>query len=251
MVTLTPYAPLNVPKALAEDLWIVDGPVTHMRYLFWTLPFTTRSTVIRLPGGGLWVHSPTRLTSELKASVDGLGPVTDLVAPNKIHWEGLAAWKAAYPKARIRAAPGVVEKETDGGFTVDEVLGATPPTDWGGVIDMRLVPGDFMTEAVFLHRPSASLILTDLYENFAPDRVTGAGMRVLMRLGGVLHPHGGTPRDLRLTFLSRRAEVREAARAMVAWAPRRIILSHGDLVEAGASGPLEPEIRRIFAWTGL
>ncbi|WP_413206655.1 DUF4336 domain-containing protein [Rhodospirillum sp. A1_3_36] len=250
-MTLTPYAPLNVLKALADDLWIIDGPVTHMRYLFWSMPFTTRATLVRLPGGGLWVHSPTRLTPELKAAVDALGPVTDLVAPNKIHWEGLAAWKAAYPKARIRAAPGVTEKEAEGGFTVDEVLGATPPADWAGAVDMRLVPGDFMTEAVFLHRPSASLILTDLYENFAPDRVEGVGMRMLMRLGGVLHPHGGTPKDLQFTFRSHREEIREVARVLIGWAPRRIILSHGELVEAGASGTLEPEIRRIFAWTGL
>ncbi|MCG7533934.1 DUF4336 domain-containing protein [Pseudoalteromonas sp. OOF1S-7] len=49
------------------------------------MPFTTRMTIVRLPCGGLWVHSPICLTPGLREQVDALGPVTYLVAPNHLH----------------------------------------------------------------------------------------------------------------------------------------------------------------------
>ena len=60
-----------------------------------------------------------------------------------------------------------------------------------------------MTEAVFLHRDSRTLILTDLIENFERGRVHGWLLRLLTSLGGVLDPDGSTPRDLRVTFQRR------------------------------------------------
>ncbi|BFL82164.1 hypothetical protein LFREDSHE_06140 [Shewanella baltica] len=44
-------------KQLAENLWIFDGEAVP----FFTLPYTTRMTVIRLNNGALWVHSPIKL----------------------------------------------------------------------------------------------------------------------------------------------------------------------------------------------
>ena len=48
--------------------------------LVFSLPFTTRMTVIRLPDGGLWLHSPTPLDDGLRAAIDALGPVAHIVA---------------------------------------------------------------------------------------------------------------------------------------------------------------------------
>ena len=59
------YAPLNVLKPVAPDVWIVDGPVIR----FYGLPFTTRMTVIRLPDGGLWLHSPIAMDDGLVAQL--------------------------------------------------------------------------------------------------------------------------------------------------------------------------------------
>ena len=243
MAALDPYPPLNVPKPLDRDLWVVDGPVVRMRHAGFTLPFSTRMTVARLPDGRLWLHSPTEPTDDLLGAVDALGEVAVLIAPNRLHWMALPAWQAAYPAAVTWGVPELARVARERGFRLDHVL--TDGQEWQG-IDQVLVPGGFMTEAVFLHRPTTTLILTDLIENFEPGHVHSTGLRLLMRLGGVLHPTGGTPRDLRLTFLRRRREARAAAETMLGWAPHRIVMAHGRIIEDGA----EARLRRALAWTG-
>jgi hypothetical protein len=53
-----PYVPLQTTKAFAEKIWIVYGPEIGMRCLGVNVPFATRMTVVRTPGGKLWAHSP-------------------------------------------------------------------------------------------------------------------------------------------------------------------------------------------------
>lgn len=246
MFRVDPYPPLNVPKPFGDDIWIVDGPVVRMRYGPTSLPFSTRMTIVRLPGDRLWVHSPTELGDDLRAAVDALGTVAFLVAPNRLHWIHLGAWQAAFPDAATHAAPKVADKAQEGGFRVDAELQPAPDAGWAGEIDQVLVPGSFMTEADFFHRQSRTLILTDLIENFEADHVHGLLSETVMGLGGVLDPDGSTPRDLRLTFLARKTEVRAAAETMIGWRPERVILAHGRCYTENAG----PELARALAWIG-
>jgi len=241
-----PYAPLGVLKPLGRDIWMVDGPVVRMRYLAGSLPFTTRMTVARLPSGQLWLHSPIEFSPGLLAEVQALGRVAALVAPNRLHWMALADWQAACPDAETWGAPGLAATAGQRGFRIDHELGETPPPAWEGSIAQVLVRGGFMTEAVFLHRTSSTLILTDLIENFERGRVRGGLLRFLMQLGGVIDPRGGTPRDLRLTFLGRRQGVRKAVETMLAWGPERVVLAHGRPYLRNGTA----ELRRALAWTG-
>ena len=205
-------------------------------------------TAVRLPDGRLWLHSPEVRHAGLLDAIAALGPVAALVAPNRLHWMGLAAWQEAFPEAVTWVAPGVAEKAEEGGFRVDHVLDEErPPAEWDGALAQLLVPGGFMTEAVFLHRSSRTLILTDLIENFEPERVRGRLLRVLMRLGGVFDPNGSTPRDLRLTYLGRRGALRGAVETMLGWAPERVIFAHGRLLLRGRHGRA-PGGR--WRWTG-
>ena len=238
-----PYAPLNAPKPVAPDVWIVDGPEIGFRLAGLTLPFPTRATLVRLPDGGLWVHSPTEPSAALFEAVRGLGPVRFLIAPNSIHYWWIADWKAAFPQAQVFAVPGLA-RTAKRATPVDHDLGETPPSAWGGVFDQVLLQGDVLTEADFFHRPSRTLILTDLIENFERDRVRGWFARLLMRLGGVLDPDGKAPLDMQLGLLRQRAAVRAAARRMIDWAPERVILAHGRWYEKDAVA----ELRRAFRW---
>jgi len=95
------YEPIDVLKAVAPEIWIVDGPVVRM-----AAPFTTRMTIVRLRGGGLWCHSPVAPSNALFAAVDALGPVRHLVSPNKLHYAHIAAWRQRYPQAAAWASPG-------------------------------------------------------------------------------------------------------------------------------------------------
>lgn len=243
-MSVRPYAPLNCLKEIAQDIWLVDGPIVDMSYLkVFSIPFPTRMTVIRLSDGRLVLHSPTLLTEELKAEVDALGEVAFLLSPNRIHYVYINAWKDAYPNAEVWAAPGVREKVSS--IHVDKVFDEDGAPDWGEALSHISIPGSYMTEVEFLHHPSHTLILTDLIENFEPDKTDSKLMRIAMGCGGVLDPNGSMPKDLRQTFRGKyRQSLREAVETMIAWKPRRVILAHGRWYDKDAV----QELLRAFDW---
>jgi hypothetical protein len=104
------------------------------------------------------------------------------------------------------------------------------------------VTGTYMTEFEFFHRPSRTLILTDLIENLEGGKLGRGFTRWLARIGGVLHPDGQMPRDMRLTYP--RAELRQAVELMIDWNPERIILAHGRCYPSNGAA----ELRRAFRW---
>ncbi len=168
------YEPINTLKQVGEDIWIVDGPIVKMALYGISIPFPTRMTVVRLSNGDLWCHSPTELTLELKAQIDSLGSVRHLISPNKIHYVHIGAWASAYPEAIAWASPGVRDRAAHQKIEVafEAELADEPPPQWGEDLDQLIFRGSrVMDEVVFFHRKSATLILTDLIENFEPDKV--------------------------------------------------------------------------------
>jgi len=237
------YPPLNTLKPVADNVWIVDGPTIMFGMPWPKMPFPTRMTVIRLGDGRLFIHSPTQLTEGLKAEIDALGSVAFLIAPNRIHYWWMPDWKERYAGAEAWLAPRVREqagKRID--FPASELAGETGHA-WDREIATLPVAGSFMTEVVFFHRASRTLVLTDLIENFEPRRLS-LWMRLLTRLGGVADPDGQMPRDMRLTFRKDRDQLAAAVRTMIAWDPERIILAHGRWYDRDGA----EELRRAFRW---
>lgn len=242
------YEPLDTLKPVAEDIWVVDGPVVRMAIYGGSIPFPTRMTVIRLGTGELFLHSPTALSDGLRAELDRLGPVRHLVSPNKIHYASIAAWKAAYPEALAWASPGVRERAASQRLSVtfDRDLGDAPEPAWAADIDQLVFRGSrFMDEVVFLHRKSRTLLLADLIENFERQRVGGL-LGLLVRFSGSVDPDGKAPLDMRMTFMGRKQVARECYRRMAAWKPERIVLGHGRWYPADG----ERELHRAFRWLG-
>jgi len=222
---VTGYAPLNTLKPVAPDIWVIDGPAIR----FYGMPFSTRATVVRLAGGDLWVHSPTALTKGLADELRALGPVRHLVAPNWIHYAYIAEWQAAFAGVSAWAAPGVEARAARRGMAVrfDHDLGAEAEAPWAGQIDQMIVDGSWAhREAVFFHRSSKTLILTDLIENFEPRNLPW-WMRILARAAKITDPDGQMPRDMRATFRGHHDQLRVAVEQMIDWAPERVILAHG------------------------
>ena len=92
------YDPVDTLKPLADGIWIVDsGPLHGVAPL--------RMTVIRLPDGGLLLHSPTRSTPGLRAEMDALGPVRAIVAPNLAHWMYARSGNAPTPRQNSGLRP--------------------------------------------------------------------------------------------------------------------------------------------------
>ncbi|GAA4778488.1 DUF4336 domain-containing protein [Stakelama sediminis] len=238
-----PYEPLNVLKPVAPDVWIVDGPEIRMRYLGLKLPFPTRMTLVRLPDGGIWVHSPSGNDPALMDAVAQLGPVTDLIAPNSLHYWWLPDWYERFPGARVHVVEGLA-KRARRPLPPHKALTASPDIGWGGAIDQIRAPGSLLTEVDFFHRPSRTLILTDLIENFEPKRVRSPVLRRLMQLFGAADPDGKAPYDMQLSFWRHRKDLRRAVTQMLAWKPERILIAHGRWYPDNA----EAELRRAFRW---
>jgi hypothetical protein len=240
---LVPYSPLNVPKPIGADIWIVDGPEIRFGFGPLTMPFPTRMTVVRLPGGGLWLHSPTEPDDALVAAVRALGPVRFLVAPNTLHYWWIADWQARFPDAEVYAAPGVAQSAKRA-VPAHATLEDAPPVAWGDTLDQALVEGGVLTEVDFFHRPSRTLILTDLIENFEPARIRSWFWRLVVRWGGAADPDGKAPRDMQFSFRRRHPAVRAAVERMIGWQPERIVIAHGRWYDRDA----EAELRRAFRW---
>jgi hypothetical protein len=244
------YEPLCVPKPVDRDVWIVDGPLMEMKSAWGSVPFPTRTVVVRLADGGLWIWSPVAFTDGTRSNLAPLGRVHHLVSPNKIHYAHIAAWKAAYPEALAWASPGVRERAASHrvNVTFDRDLQDGPDKAWATEIDQLIVRGSrLMDEVVFFHRASRTLILADLVENFEPDKLTTTRERLLMRLGGVTEPDGKASSGYRATFLGRHRVARACIQRALAWNPERIVIAHGRGYERDGA----VELRRAFRWLGV
>jgi hypothetical protein len=98
-------------------------------------------------------------------------------------------------------------------------------------------------DAEFFHRASRTLVLTDLIEAFEPQKL-GRIMRWLTKLGGVQHPDGQMPRDMRLTYRKAKRKLRSAVETMIGWNPERVILAHGHWYRTNGAA----ELQRAFRW---
>ncbi|WP_111430705.1 DUF4336 domain-containing protein [Rhodobacteraceae bacterium DSL-40] len=222
------------------DIWTCEGPTVPFYAGF---RYPTRMAVIRLASGGLFVWSPIALSEPLRAEVNALGPVQEVVSPNLLHHLFLGHWKAAWPEARLHAAPGLTRRRTDLAF--DTILGDEPDPAWQGQIDQQPLHGSFaMTEVVFFHLASRTAIFADLIENLPQDWVSG-WRAVAARLDGIVAPHPGAPREWRASFLDRGA-ARQALERILAWPIERAIIAHG----ACPAGDAATFVGDAFSWLG-
>ena len=198
-----------------------------MPYWAMGMPLGRQIVVVRLPGGGLWVHSPVPVTPELRAELAALGEVRHVVGPNLWHDECLREFQAEHPAALFHAAPGLAAQKRDVRF--GEELSDTPHPDWAGVLEQHLVRGmPRMNEVVFFHPASRSLIIADLAFNLTDGPWWFA---LLMRAYGAWNRFGPTP--LEKMLMKDKAAVRASIDRILEWDFDRVIVGHGRNVETG------------------
>ncbi|MFZ5669612.1 MAG: DUF4336 domain-containing protein [Pseudomonadota bacterium] len=224
-------------QAFGPEIWLADGPeaeVAGFRY-------PTRMAVIRLSDGGLFVWSPVALTEAARTGLEALGEVRHLVAPNALHHLFIPAWREAFPRARLHAAPGLAARRRDLAF--DAELGDEPSADWAADLDQVLVRGNRITsEAVFFHRRSGAVLFTDLIQQF--PRGWFRGWRgVVARLDLMTEAEPTVPRKFRVAFHDR-AAARAALARIRAWPARTVVMAHGAPVERDGAA----FIARAFRW---
>ena len=93
----------RAPRNLASNLWVIDRP---FKLPYVGVDIGTRMTCIRL-ADGLFLHSPVKLDPVLRNSLEALGEVRAVVAPNKLHHLFLAEYITSYPR-RPTSTPHIV-----------------------------------------------------------------------------------------------------------------------------------------------
>jgi len=217
----------------AEGLWTVSVP-----HRFLGLHLGTRMTVIRLPGGGLWLHSVVAVDDLVADEIEDKGPVEHIVMPNLYHHVYVTDAIQRWPAARVYAPAAMRRKRPE--VRIDVELSDTPDPEWGGVLVPVHIDGSLLDETVFVHRPTRTLVCADLVENFdgSPDLVT----RLYLSAAG-LQGRVGFSRFFRPVYRDRPATRRSLDRLLTLDFDR-IVLTHGRVLEQG--GPAA--VREAYRW---
>jgi hypothetical protein len=227
-----------MPRPIADGLWAVETPLR-----FRGLELGRRMAVIRLSGGELLVHSPAQLTPELHRALDELGPVRFVVPASFLHGHlFMEQYRAAYPQARLFSAPGLPRRRPD--LTFDGELGDSPDPAWAAALDQALFrAGRFITEVVFCHRASGTLLVGDLCWNVTP------AMPPATRVWAGWRPRVAPTPAFRLAITDR-AAARASLERILSWEFDRILIGHGEIVETGGRAALRGAYRRLLGSAG-
>lgn len=221
-------------RALTEGVWLDTDPVTIVG-----ARLTGNMTVLRLSSGGLLVCSPLRLTPARQAAVEALGPVEHLYAPNLFHHLHLGAWARAFPSARVHGPAGLTDKRPD--LRVDRVHGEGPEPAFGSDVSEHVIAGCRLRETALVHRPSRTLVLTDLVANVG--RPEGLWTRTYTKLAG-FYDDVALSRVLRWTAFHDREAARASLDRLLAEPFERLVVGHGEPIASGARAALE----RAYQW---
>lgn len=199
---------------LAEDIWSLPLPFT-----LFGCNIGTTTTIVRSPAGVALI-SPGPLTDANVREILDLGPVTLLIAPNKMHHLYLKEAITHFPEARVLLAPGLAEKRPD--LAGHEAL-PQPLDSWG--LEQKLIRGlPDLNETAFFHTPSGTLILTDLAFHF-PEH-SHWPTRLFLFLNGALGRFGPT-RMLKRVFLKERELFQTDMDDVLRWPIRNVVVGHG------------------------
>lgn len=220
-------------QPIAEELWAVESPFRVIG-----VNLGSRMTVVRLPGGRLWLHSPVALDGASRAALEALGTPSYVVAPSKVHHLFVKPLLEAYPNATLHGAPGLASKRKDLSFHGELANGVS---EWSSELDEQLVEGaPLMNEVLFFHRASRSLVVTDVAFNIpsAEQWWTRTYLRAMGAYGGF-----GQSKMVKLCVRDR-AKVRASIDRVLEWDFDRIVMTHGRVLETGGKHAL----RQVFAW---
>ncbi|MGH9760853.1 MAG: DUF4336 domain-containing protein [Blastocatellia bacterium] len=226
-------------QPFARNLWIADGPNVRD----FGVMFTTRMSIARLSDGSLWVNSPVSVSLETLKRITELGPVKYLVAGTPRHVWRLEEWHTLFPEGQLwasRPTPFTLKK---GRLPITGILGDDPPQAWAADLDQLAFKGNPLIEEVpFFHKESRTLIMDDLIQNHRIEKDKPLSS-ALFKLAGVTGPHGGVPRDIRLSFTNRKL-ARQSLEKLLSWDFDKLIIAHGVCFEQDA----RTIVKRAFRW---
>lgn len=224
-------------KEIASHLYCIDGD-------WQKTPLRRRMTLIRLKSGGLVIHNAIRLKEEDYSQLDALGPVRFVLVPNSLHSSEAHYYKLRYPESKLLVSKDA-EKAVGGRCTVDGLLPEAWPTELRSEVDCMEFEGTRMIrENVFLHRPTRTLITTDIVMNM---QIEVHGLERAFFRFNRLYKRFGPTRIFRYLVVNDRRKAAESFRKFMAWDFDRVIMNHGSILDSGGKEAMQ----RGFAEMGL
>lgn len=217
---------------IADDVWTTERPQR-----FWGVETGTRTTVVRLSDGGLFVHCPAGLDDDMRRGVEALGEVRAVVASSLFHHLYVGDWMRAYPEAVFCACPGLDKKRSD--LKWNHVLSGTPNPLWAADLDQADLTARFEKEIVFFHRRTRTMICADALLNLRrhPSRLTRLVALFMLNTG----PGKGWME--RIAVQDWKLGRRQVDR-ILEWDIERVVLAHGDLVLSNG----REAVREAYSW---
>ena len=220
---------LKIKEYIPNKIYIVEYPVR-----FAGMDILARMTLIRLGDNKLWVHNAAPLDDELKNQIDQLGHVAYILAPGTYHHLHIPEFQNHYPEAETFFCPGLEQKRSDIEF--DWILGNRPDHRWQDEFDQVAVTGArFISEVVFYHIPSNTLLLVDLLENYGDDYEHQADSLLKFWWKNITRMwNKAAPAPEYQMGWGEKKAVRRSLNKILTWDFKRIIIAHGNIIESYA-----------------
>lgn len=218
-----------------DGIWTVEGEAKLMPGFY----FPVRSTLIRMQGGDLLLHSPIDLPDTVVSQIRALGEVTTIFAPNLYHNLFLRRAQVHFPEAKLVGPVGLEKKKTELKF--DLLIGADTPAPFSSDLQAIFIDGvPRINEIALFHAPSRSLLFADYFFNIKETR----GMLTPLALKFISGGYGKPVQSRMWQKLAKdRASLKASALQIEALDYERILLCHGSPIEDGRAFT-----RRAVGW---
>ena len=215
----------------------------------------TRSVAVKLEDGSVLLWSPLDFGDQEAERIEALGEVRRLVSPNLYHHLFFGHAQQRWPRAVAWGPEGLEAKRPD--LTLDRLLGRkagfgeadAQVEGYAGAAEDEWPP-EFVAlpiegmpsfrEWVLLHRPSRTLLVADLV--FHRPRAHNTFTRMFFRLAGTYERFAQS--RLFLSFVRDKDAYRRSIEAVLDQDFDRLVMAHGDVIDAGARDRLAEALRR-------
>lgn len=211
-----------------NTIWLREYPIKYAG-----TRFNSRMSLVRLKNGNLFIHSPCRIDDHLKEQINALGKVEYIVAPGYYHYFYVVSAQQAFPEAETLICPGIERKMPFMKF--DWFLGDRADDRLVDDFEQVLLRGNkYIWEVAFFHKPTQTLLLVDLIENFT-DKTHGVSWSLKLWWKLVFHMWQNPKPAPEYQFgWQNKDAARDSLTKILQWDFNTIILSHGDVIEQNA-----------------
>ncbi|MES3039095.1 MAG: DUF4336 domain-containing protein [Bdellovibrionota bacterium] len=195
-----------------------------------------RSTVIPLAKGKLLI-SPIKFSPAQINEIQKGGEVTDIIAPNLIHNLHIEEATKNFPGATLWGTEGYPDKLPKIGW--QKILGIAhwPYNDEVEIIKIEGAPK--VNEFAFFHKPSKTLVVTDLCFNISEPKGMFAPM--VFRLFGTFKKLAVS--KMWNGYIKDKTAFQASVKRLLQWNFDRLIVAHGDIVQQNTRPALEQALR--------